>query len=131
MLDASSLLRYLDRGPGFERIATLRKQAAREEAQLLVSAVNWGEVASVLYKAHNASVARETISKLRALPFAITSVEADQAEETTAFEQDFKAPYADASAGSLALREKATLVTADPGLRLHFRDRQSPQRLGQ
>jgi len=113
VLDASALLRYLDRESGFERVATLLKQAAREDVRLLVSAVNWGEVASVLYKAHNASVARETISKLRALPLTITSVNADQAEEAGSFKQDFKTPYADAFAGSLAFREKATLVTAD------------------
>ena len=113
VLDASALLRYLDRESGFERVATLLKQAAREDVRLLVSAVNWGEVASVLYNAHNASVARETISKLRALPLTITSVNADQAEEAGSFKQDFKTPYADAFAGSLAFREKATLVTAD------------------
>ncbi len=113
VLDASALLRYLDRESGFERVATLLKQAAREDVRLLVSAVNWGEVASVLYKAHNASVAREMISKLRSLPLTITSVNADQAEEAGSFRQDFKTPYADAFAGSLAFREKATLVTAD------------------
>ncbi len=113
VLDASALLRYLDRESGFERVATLLKQAAREDVRLMVSAVNWGEVASVLYNAHNASVARETISKLRALPLTITSVNADQAEEAGSFKQDFKTPYADAFAGSLAFREKATLVTAD------------------
>ena len=113
VLDASALLRYLDRESGFERVASLLKQAAREDVRLLVSAVNWGEVASVLYKAHNASVARETISKLRALPLTITSVNADHAEEAGSFKQDFKTPYADAFAGALAFREKATLVTAD------------------
>jgi len=113
VLDASALLRYLDRESGFERVATLLKQAAREDVRLMVSAVNWGEVASVLYKAHNASVAREMISKLRSLPLTITSVNADQAEEAGSFKQDFKTPYADAFAGSLAFREKATLVTAD------------------
>jgi predicted nucleic acid-binding protein len=111
VLDASALLRY--REPGFDRIAALLKQAAREDVRLLVPAVNWGEVASVLYKARNASVARETISKLRALPLAITLVDARQAEEAGSFKQDFKMPYADAFAGSLAFREKATLVTAD------------------
>ncbi len=118
VLDASALLRYLDRESGFERVATLLKQAAREDVRLMVSAVNWGEVASVLYKAHNASVARETISKLRALPLTITSVNADQAEEAGSFKQDFKTPYADAFAGSLAFREKATLVTADVDFKL-------------
>ena len=53
------------------------------------------------------------MSKLRALPLTIVAANADQAEQAGVFKQDFKTPYADAFAGSLALREKATLVTAD------------------
>jgi|SRR6266404_4612063 predicted nucleic acid-binding protein len=113
VLDASALLRYLDREPGFDRVSGLLKRAARGEVNLLVSAVNWGEVASVLHKVHSLSVARVTMSKLRALPLTIVAANADQAEQAGVFTQDFKTPYADAFAGSLALREKATLVTAD------------------
>src|SRR5690349_7558578 len=113
VLDASALLRYLDREPGFDRIAALLKQAARGAAGLLVSAVNWGEVVSVLYRVHGLSAALSTASKLRVLPFAIVAADADRAEEAGVFKQDFKVPYADAFAGSLARREKATLVTAD------------------
>ncbi len=112
MLDASALLRYLDREPGFGRIAQLLKQATKGEATLLVSAVNWGEVVSVLYRVHGAA-GRMTGAKLRALPLNIVSVDADLAERAGVFKQDFKVSYADAFAGSLAVAEKATLVTAD------------------
>jgi ribonuclease VapC len=113
VLDASALLRYLDREPGFERIAAMLKQAATGGAGLLVSAVNWGEVVSVLYRAHGLSAARATALKLHALPLTIVAADADRAEEAGIFKQDFKVPYADAFAGALALREKAVLVTAD------------------
>ena len=68
VLDASALLRFLDREPGFDRIAALLKQATRGGIRLLVSAVNWGEVVSVLCRAHGLSAAKATASKLRALP---------------------------------------------------------------
>jgi predicted nucleic acid-binding protein len=113
VLDASALLRYLDREPGFDRIAELLKQAARGDAGLLVSAVNWGELVSVLYRVHGPPVARITMQRLRALPLTIVSADANQSQEAGIFKQDFKVPYADAFAGSLAVREKATLVTAD------------------
>jgi len=113
VLDASALLRYLDREPGFDRIAALLKQATRGGIRLLVSAVNWGEVVSVLCRVHGLSAARATASKLRVLPLSIVAADADRAEEAGIFKQDFKLPYADAFAGSLALREKATLITAD------------------
>lgn len=113
VLDASALLRYLDREPGFDRIAALLKQATRGGIRLLVSAVNWGEVVSVLCKVHGLSAARATTSRLRALPLTIVAADADRAEEAGIFKQDFKVPYADAFAGSLAFSERATLVTAD------------------
>ena len=59
------------------------------------------------------SAARATASKLRALPLTIVATDADRAEEAGIFKQDFKVPYADSFAGSLAVQEKATLVTAD------------------
>ena len=113
VLDASALLRFLDREPGFNRIAALLKQATKGGIRLLVSAVNWGEVVSVLCRAHGLSAAKATASKLRALPLEIVAADAERAEEAGIFKQDFKVPYADAFAGSLALHEKATLVTAD------------------
>lgn len=113
VLDASALLRFLDREPGFDRIAGLLKQATRGGTRLLVSAVNWGEVVSVLCRAHGLSAAKATASKLRTLPLEIVAADAERAEEAGIFKQDFKVPYADAFAGSLAIREKATLVTAD------------------
>ncbi len=112
VLDASALLRYLDREPGFGRIAQLLKRATRGEAKLLVSAVNWGEVVSVLYRVHGAA-GRLTASKLRALPLSIIAVDTDGADQAGVFKHNFKVPYADAFAGALALAERATLVTAD------------------
>jgi predicted nucleic acid-binding protein len=112
--DASALLRYLDREAGFDRVAQLLKESARGKSELLVSAVNWGEIISVIYKAHGLSVAKSTSASMRALPMTIVSVDADQAETAGILKQDFKLPYADAIAGALALAKKgATLVTAD------------------
>lgn len=113
VVDASALLRYLDREPGFDRIAQLLKEAARAKCELLVSAVNWGEVISVIYKVHGLSMTRSVSSQIRALPLTIVSVDADYAERAGIMKQDFKLPYADAFAGALAIAREATLVTAD------------------
>jgi predicted nucleic acid-binding protein len=111
--DASALLRYLDREPGFDRVAHLLKESARGKSELLVSAVNWGEIISVIYKTHGMSVAKSTSASMRALPINIVSVDANHAETAGILKQDFKLPYADAFAGALALAKGATLVTAD------------------
>lgn len=113
IVDSSALLRYLDREPGFDRIAQLLKEAARNRNELLISTVNWGEVVSAIYKAHGLAIARNASARLRALPLTIVPVDADQTEQAAILKQDFKLPYADAFAGALALERNATLVTAD------------------
>jgi len=111
--DASALLRYLDREPGYDRVAQLLKECSRGKSEVLVSAVNWGEIISVIYKAHGMSVAKSTSARMQALPITIISVDANHAETAGILKQDFKLPYADAFAGALALLKGATLVTAD------------------
>lgn len=80
VLDASALLRYLDREPGFNKIADLFKVAVKGDAQLLVSAVNWGEIVSVSYEAHGLTTASATTSRLRDLPFTRVTADAAHAE---------------------------------------------------
>jgi predicted nucleic acid-binding protein len=113
VVDASALLRYLDREAGFDRVAQLLKESARGKSELLVSAVNWGEIISVIYKSHGLALANSTSTSMRALPMTIVSVDANHAETAGILKQDFKLPYADAFAGALALAKGATLVTAD------------------
>jgi predicted nucleic acid-binding protein len=52
-------------------------------------------------------------ANLAALPLTIIAAEKNLAEGAAVFKYDFKVPFVDAFAGSLALREDATLVTAD------------------
>ncbi len=84
-----------------------------------MSAVNWGEVTYVIVKVCGASAqqspaqASKVIANLRKTPLQIISADAVEAEAAALFKTSFHVPYADAFAGSLALRESATLVTAD------------------
>ena len=116
VLDASSILRYTDREPGYKRVRELFKQAARGEAELLLSAVNWGEIVGALYRRVGPARGRTIAGSLAALPMTIVPVSVEQAEAAAIFKYDFKVPYADAFAGALTLahsQQEATLVTAD------------------
>ncbi len=117
VLDASSILRFTDKEAGFGRVRELLVEAARGEVELLLSAVNWGEIVGALYKKAGGESPRISVGSLTAnlgaLPLTIIPVSRELAEEAAAFKYDFKVPFADAFAGSLALRENATLVTAD------------------
>jgi predicted nucleic acid-binding protein len=120
VLDASALLRFTDKEPGFRRVRDLFYQAAKGDIQLLLSAVNWGEIVAVICKRHDPTGARDILGNLSSLPMTIMPVDAKAAESAGLFKHRFKIPYADAFAGSLTLglsvgspQNQTTLITAD------------------
>jgi PIN domain nuclease of toxin-antitoxin system len=114
VLDASAILRFSDKEAGFDRVRDLFIQAAQGNVDLLLSAVNWGEIVGALYKrAGTLSNIGGLAANLAALPLTIVAADKYLAEGAATFKYDFKVPFVDAFAGSLALHENATLVTAD------------------
>jgi PIN domain nuclease of toxin-antitoxin system len=49
VLDASAILRFGDKEAGFDRVRDLFIEAAQGKTELLLSAVNWGEIVGALY----------------------------------------------------------------------------------
>lgn len=113
VLDANAVMRYLSGGLGEEKVAALIQRAAKGEARLLISVINWGEALYSLAKMAGLSKAK---ADLKALSVLVESVAADvaQAEEAATLKFRYKLGYADTYAAALALRNGATLVTADP-----------------
>jgi predicted nucleic acid-binding protein len=115
VLDASAILRFTDKEPGFERVRDLFYEGAKGNAELLLSSVNWGEIVAVLHR-KSGGVAESILASLATLPMRVVSVDAAAAADAGKFKWNFKVPFADAFAGSLALSRKSehpTLVTAD------------------
>jgi PIN domain nuclease of toxin-antitoxin system len=115
VLDASAILRFTDKEAGFERVRDLFIHAAQGKVELLLSAVNWGEIVGALYKRTGglSALISNLAANLAALPLTVVAADKDLAEGAAIFKYDFKVPFVDAFAGSLALHENATLVTAD------------------
>ena len=117
VLDASAILRFTDKEAGFDRVRDLFIHSAQGDVELLLSAVNWGEIVGALYKRAGGLSVRTNISSLAAnlaaLPVTVVAADKDLAEGAAIFKYDFKVPLVDAFAGALALHQKATLVTAD------------------
>jgi AbrB family looped-hinge helix DNA binding protein len=80
VLDASAILRFTDKEPGFERVRELFYEAAEGSAQLLLSSVNWGEIVAVLYK-KDSRRAEGIQANLAALLMTIVPVDAIAAAE--------------------------------------------------
>ncbi|MCX6617544.1 MAG: type II toxin-antitoxin system VapC family toxin [Acidobacteria bacterium] len=119
VLDASALLRYVEDEPGAGVVLRVFQESRDGQAEVLMSAVNWGEVTYVIVKvcgglAQQSPIeAGKVIANLRKTPLRVVSADIVQAEAAAMFKTNFNVPYADAFAGSLALRESAILVTAD------------------
>ena len=113
VLDSSALLRFTDKESGFDRVRALLHNASCGESTLLISAVNWGEIVNVACKKLGVSQARRLLDSLANLPLSVVPADREGAERAGMFKFDFNVGYADAFAGALAVREKATLVTAD------------------
>jgi predicted nucleic acid-binding protein len=120
VLDASAILRFTDREPGFDRVRNLLHAASQGSAQLVISAVNWGEIVAVLHR-KDSRMADVVLGNLAVLPINIVPVDAASAEEAGRFKWEHNVPYADAFAGALTLScsqsssklDQVTLVTAD------------------
>jgi predicted nucleic acid-binding protein len=113
VLDASSLLRFIEGETGADRIEELLNLAQSGGARLVLSAVNWGEVYYIIARLKGEAPAASYSLKFRSLSVDILEADWRRAESAGLFLERFKLPYADSFAGSLAADESAVLVTAD------------------
>jgi predicted nucleic acid-binding protein len=113
VLDASSLLRFIEGESGAGRIEQLLNLAQTGDARILLSAVNWGEVYYVIARVKGEVQAASYSLKFRSLSVNILEADWRRAESAGLFRERCQLPYADSFAGSLAEDESAVLVTAD------------------
>ena len=112
VLDANAILDFVDDGPGAGRMERLF-QNARQQAPLLVSVVNWGEVFYHSWQERGEEFARTTVANLSRFPIELISVDESQSLQAGEIKARHKIPYVDCLAAALALHRKATLVTSD------------------
>ena len=118
VLDASSLIRYIDNEAGASRMEEILAECVAGRADVCISAVQWGEVASNLRKRMGVSHERRILSGLLPSEAEIVPVRAEQGVRAGDLRVDKKIAYADAFALDLAMQStKHVLVTADYGFK--------------
>jgi uncharacterized protein len=117
VIDAHALMVYLEREPGFEKVSGLFSQAAEKGVNLLLSAVNFGEVYYIVLRECGKEKAEEIAKTIEAFPVDIVDVDKDLAKEAGALKAFKKMSYADCFAAALAKTGKAELVTGDKEFR--------------
>jgi predicted nucleic acid-binding protein len=113
VLDANAILDYVQDGPGAPTVERVLREAFRQEASLMISVINLGEVFYWLWRNKGEERARRTINDLSLLPLQIVPVDLSQALKAGELKAVHKIPYADSIAASLAIQLQATLITSD------------------
>ena len=113
VLDASALMAYLEKEPGYEKVKNLLARAAESERNLLMSAVNWGEVCYVLVKNYGRVEAEKTMSLIETFPIEVVDADIETARQAALYKAIRKLPYADSFAAALTKLRKGELVTGD------------------
>jgi len=99
---------------GADKVEGLLLQAQREQAPLLLTVINLGEVYYRIARQHGHPSAQGVIRQLKALPVELCPCDEDLALRAARIKADFPMAYADAVAVAAAQREEATVVTGDP-----------------
>jgi PIN domain nuclease of toxin-antitoxin system len=102
VFDASAIFRYLDAEEGRSRVAEVLKGCLTGERSAVISSVQWGEVACLLYKRHGARQAKTTLVDLLLSGVEVVPASADRAVKAGIIKATRGIPYADCFAVELA-----------------------------
>jgi AbrB family looped-hinge helix DNA binding protein len=117
-LDSSAVLRFADDEAGSERVGEILKGGVAGRAQIIISAVQWGEVAGRVRGHHRARKEIGILSALLSPEVEIVPASAEQAVRAADLKVDRKISYANAFALDLAMQSaEHVLVTADYGFK--------------
>jgi len=117
VFDASAVFAFLQKKPAADKVNHLLKETMRERAEILMSAVNYGEVYGGILREHGPDRALAIMNAVHPLPIHLMDATPQRAFAAADVKAKYKLHYADSFAAALAIEYKATLVTSDS----HFR----------
>ncbi|HDQ25555.1 MAG TPA: type II toxin-antitoxin system VapC family toxin [bacterium] len=117
IFDANAMLALLYGEKNGIKVEEILNAYWKAGAELLISAVNYGEMYYSIMRNFGKSRADELKTVLAGIPMSIVPVYAKDAAEAAEIKAGKKMSYADCFAAGLAKRLKAPLVTGDPEFR--------------
>jgi predicted nucleic acid-binding protein len=117
VFDASALFAFLEKRACASKIADLLKEAVRGRTEILMSALNYGEVYGVTLRKYGPERASATLGAIRPLPIRLLDVTPQAARRAADIKFRYKLHYLDSFAAALAVDHKATLVSSDSDFR--------------
>jgi predicted nucleic acid-binding protein len=116
VLDSFAVLALLGKEPGSEKVEELLQKAKAEEVEVSMTWVNVGEVAYIVERRWGKARVYQVLGTLEATAVGIQEVGRELCLTAAEVKAGHPLAYADAFAAALAMREKAVLVTGDPGV---------------
>lgn len=114
VLDASAILRFIDNEIGVERVSQTFQAAILGNAQVVMSAIHYGEVIGVSYQRGGQPLVERTAAQLVQLNIQTVPVDQERAAKSAVIHVSRKIPYADSFAVELASDSPDhILITAD------------------
>jgi len=113
VLDASAIVLFFEKKPGYEQVRQLFLDASADKCILLITSVNWGEVRYVLIHQFAKTDPAKAKEALRSLPVRIVNVDQEIVSMAGDLKIEYKIGYCDAIAAALAKLYKAECITTD------------------
>ncbi len=113
VLDASAVMTFLEDRRGAAKVEDLISLAIQGKKELLMSVVNWGEVYYSVWRTRGERPALAVLAEIAQLPIEIVDADLQLTKLAAEFRAQYRLPYADCFAASLALQHKAALATSD------------------
>jgi PIN domain nuclease of toxin-antitoxin system len=118
VLDASALIRLIDNEPGANRVEKILSARENGQAEICLSAVQWGEVVGNTRKRFRPDQQVEILNNLLPKGSQVIAADRERAEMAARWKVDRRISYADAFALDLAMKSpEHILVTADYGFK--------------
>ena len=117
VFDASALFGFLQKNAAAGKVNELLKETLRGRADILMSAVNYGEVYGAILREHGPDRALATMSAVHALPIRLMDASPRRTFHAAEVKAKYKLYYGDSFAAASAVEHKATLVTSDSDFR--------------
>ncbi|MCJ7813656.1 type II toxin-antitoxin system VapC family toxin [bacterium] len=117
VLDSYALLAFFEKEPGFEKVESALIEANEKDLNLLMTAVNFGEVYYIVLREYGQRKADEIEKIIQTLPIDMIDVDKNLAKEAARLKALKKISYADCFAAALAKMNKAELITGDKEFR--------------
>ncbi len=117
VFDASALVAYFLDTPGAPKVKDLLKEALRGHAEILMSAVNFGEAYGFVLRQGGMDQAYTALGAVQTLRIRFVEATVQRCCRAAEIKVRFRLHFADSFAAALAIENKATLVTSDADFR--------------